>query len=85
MKYIPIIKTVLKGITSVATSMLVSNATNRLVNPNDKPLRKIGVAIGGMIIGEMVSEKACEFVEAKFDSTFNTLKNLNNSAEAEEE
>lgn len=61
-------------VTSIGVGIIVGNAVKMSSPAGRNILKNVCVGVGGMVLSDMVSSKACEHVETKIDAVAEQLK-----------
>lgn len=70
----------LKGATelvvSVGVSSIVGNTIKLVKDPDAKFYKRFAVAVGGIVLSSMISDKAGEYATGRIDKTAESLNNI---------
>lgn len=69
-------KNMVSIITTAGVGTVVENVIKKTTPEDISRIQKIGIKIGSLVIGAMVSEKVEEFTVSKFDELHNTITKI---------
>ncbi|QFP95017.1 hypothetical protein SEA_NAPOLEONB_49 [Arthrobacter phage NapoleonB] len=73
MKY-ELAKLAVSAIVSTSTGMVVGNAVKATLPIGSSLIKKIGFGIGAVVIGEMVGNKASQYIDSQIDEFSEAMK-----------
>lgn len=69
-------KAVGEAVVSVGVLSIVGNAVNLLIPANAGVIKKLCMGVGGVVLANIASDRAVEYVDDQFDKAINALKGI---------
>lgn len=79
------VKNIAKIAVSIGVGAVVGNAVKCTTPEDTKGIGKILVALGSLVVANMISDKAADYTEEKIDETINDVKEALAEVEVETE